>query len=216
MPTRMKLTALAAAGLLAVGAGTVAVSSADAAAVTRSQVVKWCNAHHWTCTPPAPTPTPSPSATPSPSSQEITAYITGYTYWDNTPPGSADISHPVLHKQASGTGTYADPITMAVGHSLATGQDVLDYPAGTRFYLPYLQRYFIVEDTCGDGGRPENGPCHTGFKAPSTAWVDVWLDGSDITAKAADACARRITDNHQAIRNPSAGLPVASGPICAN
>src|SRR5437868_3458288 len=34
---------------------------------------------------------------------KITAYLTGYAWPDNTPPGSA-ISHPVIHLQADGTG----------------------------------------------------------------------------------------------------------------
>ena len=44
-----------------------------------------------------------------------TAFITGYTWWDNSPPGSAQIARPVLHQRAGGNGTYSDPITVAVG-----------------------------------------------------------------------------------------------------
>src|SRR4051812_14948385 len=115
-----------------------------------------------------------------------TAYTTAYSYFDNTPHGSADISHPVLHRKAGGTGTYTDPITIAVGHVYkdrygriasrsSTTQDILDYPAGTRMYLPDVRRYAIVEDTCGDGGRPDLVPCHRGANADgsgSTTWVD--------------------------------------------
>src|SRR6187399_1003059 len=89
------------------------------------------------------------------------AYLTGYTYWDNTPPGTAAISHPVIHTQAARTGTFNDPITLAVGHSMASGNDVIDIAPGVKFYMVSLQKYFIVEDTCGDGPHPENGPCHT-------------------------------------------------------
>jgi hypothetical protein len=95
----------------------------------------------------------------------IQAYTTGYDYWDNTPAGSAIISDPILHKRAGGTGTYADPITLAVGHSIIGGKDILDYPAGTKFYIPNLRRYFIVEDTCGDGPSPQTEECHIGFPA---------------------------------------------------
>ena len=37
-------------------------------------------------------------------------FVTAYTWFDNTPPGSTVISHPMLHKAAGGTGTYADPV----------------------------------------------------------------------------------------------------------
>ena len=42
----------------------------------------------------------------------FSAYLTGYSYWDNTPPGSAAISKPVIHRRAGGTGKYNDPITI--------------------------------------------------------------------------------------------------------
>ena len=93
--------------------------------------------------------------------------MTGYDYWDNTPPGSPVISNPVIHQVAGGTGTWQDPTTVAVGHSIINGQDILDWAAGTRFYIPNLRRYFIVEDTCGDGPDPQDEPCHDLSTAPS-------------------------------------------------
>ena len=106
-------------------------------------------------------------------------YLTAYTWFDNTPEGSPDISNPVKHKKAGGAGTYADPVTIAVGHSLETGKDVLDFPAGTLIYLPDVRRYFIVEDTCGDGPAPEDGPCHSGASEHGGAsiWLDMWIGG---------------------------------------
>jgi hypothetical protein len=147
--------------------------------------------------------------------KSFTAYVTGYTYYDNTPPGSAAISNPVLHSRAGGTGTYDDPITVAVGHSLASGRDVLDYPAGTRFYLQYLKRYFIVEDTCGDGSRPENGPCHV-HPSNVTAWLDIWVDGQGGSENAATSCAERITGNEPVILNPGRGHTVVAGAVSRN
>src|SRR5690349_9643893 len=87
------------------------------------------------------------SAPPNRSQENVLTdvYITAYTWFDNTPQGSPDISHPVLHRAAGGTGTFSDPVTIAVGHSLETGKDVLDVPAGTRMYIPNVRRYFIVE-----------------------------------------------------------------------
>src|SRR5262245_24304576 len=48
-----------------------------------------------------------------PAIRIIRANITGYSYFDNTPAGSSLISHPVLHRYAGGSGSYADPITLA-------------------------------------------------------------------------------------------------------
>lgn len=140
-------------------------------------------------------------------------YVTAYTWFDNTPPGSATISHPVLHKAAGGAGTYADPVTIAVGHTRNTGQDVLDIPAGTRIYLPDVQRYFIVEDTCGDGPRPEEGPCHSGAQKYGNAglWVDMWIGGKGESESLVRSCARKATGVHTAILNPRDDHPVASG-----
>lgn len=145
----------------------------------------------------------------------IRAFITGYSYFDNTPPGSARISHPVLHSVAGGRGTYDDPITVAVGHVREGGVSVLDWPAGTRFYVPNLRRYLIVEDTCGDGERPQDGPCHTGYPAGSTTWLDVWIGGEGGTQAGAERCMRKITGVWDVIVDPGPGYPVAPGEIYA-
>ena len=171
---------------------------------------------------PVPVSIPIPTPVPQPTSNEvfIKAYTTAYTYWDNTPPGSADISHPILHSKAGGTGTYANPITLAVGHSIISGKDILDYPAGTKFYIPNVRRYFIVEDTCGDGGSPQNGPCHTGYPLGTTTWVDMWIDGQSGSSSAANSCAENLTDGngvaHTIIKNPASNYVVVSGPVFQN
>lgn len=144
----------------------------------------------------------------------FTAYITGYSYWDNTPPGSADISHGVIHSHAGGVGTYSDPTTIAVGHSIIAGQDILDYPAGTIFYLPNLRRYFIVEDTCGDGNSPQNGPCHTGYQG--SPWLDVYVGGGNVTRSISDNCMNAITEKHLIIKNPASTYAVVSGEIASS
>jgi PASTA domain len=167
--------------------------------------------------PPTPTPTPTPAPTPTPPSGEIryTAYTTGYGWWDNTPPGSSIIALPVPHTVAGGTGTYADPITLAVGHVIVNGVDTPDFPAGTRWYIPNLRRYFIVEDTCGDGPTPQNEPCHTltGADPGAQIWLDLWTDGQTETKSASNACEDAITANHLAIENPASNYAVVSGPI---
>ncbi|MDD5569027.1 MAG: peptidoglycan-binding domain-containing protein [Candidatus Pacebacteria bacterium] len=161
------------------------------------------------CTPPAPT------------TNEVfiaKAYTTAYTWFDNTPPGSSDIALPVLHQQADGIGTYADPITIAVGHVISGGNDTPDYPAGTRFYIPNLRAYFIVEDLCGDGNTPQNIPCHNLSEADSgaTTWIDMWIDGQSGTRTTTDNCAEDITGLHLAIKNPLPNYAVITGPIFQN
>lgn len=59
-----------------------------------------------------------------------TAYTTAFTWFDNTPPGSSAICCPRIHSTAGGTGTYADPITVAIGHSTATEELAADVRLG--------------------------------------------------------------------------------------
>lgn len=143
------------------------------------------------------------------------AYVTGYGYWDNTPAGSSAISNPVLHKVAGGVGTYSNPITVAVGHSLVNGKDILDVPQGNRFYVPNEQRYFIVEDTCGDGPRPQNGPCHSLAQADPGAqiWIDIWVGGAGGTQVTSDACESKLTGIHTIVKNPPSNYKVTPGSI---
>ncbi len=122
----------------------------------------------------------------------FTAYVTGYSWYDNDPPGSAAIAYPVIHQEAAGSGTWADPTTVAVGQGM--------YEPGTRFYIPNLRKYFIVEDLCaGCAGNPN--------------WLDVWVGGQDGTNEGADACMNAITGNWTAIQNPDPDYVVVSGEI---
>lgn len=124
-------------------------------------------------------------------------FTTGYTYWDNTPPGSAQIARPVVHDRAGGTGTWKDPITVAV----RSGR----FEFGTRFYLPELKKYFVVEDLCGACNDGRNGGAYT---------LDLWVDGSHLTSGGADQCASRVTRLQPAIEDPDSDLPVDRGPVC--
>jgi hypothetical protein len=156
---------------------------------------------------------PSCSTTTPPSTSgetKFSAYITGYGWPDNTP-ASAEISDGVIHSSAGGTGAFADPITIAVGHSIISGKDILDYPKGTKFYIPALKRYFIVEDTCGDGDSPQDGPCHTGFQGH--IWLDAWVGGAGANSSSVLACEDKITDFHTVIQNPTSSYVVVTGPI---
>ena len=140
----------------------------------------------------------------------FTAYLTGYGHHDNTPAGSR-ISDATIHATAGGTGIYRDPITLAVGHSIVNGKDILDIAADTRFYVPNLRKYFIVEDTCGDGGTPQNGPCHIGFQ--DHLWLDLWVGGATTSKTEMTACQVSITGKHLVIRDPATDYAVVEGPI---
>lgn len=148
------------------------------------------------------------------TSKKFNVYLTGYTFWDNTPPGSSEIARPILRNKAGGTGTWQSPITIAVGHRIEGGRQTLDFAAGTRFYLPRLQKYAIVEDVCGDGATPQNGPCHSGHDGHP--WLDIWIGGKSMTAAETDACARRITAVQPIILDPPSNLPVQKGEIASN
>jgi hypothetical protein len=133
---------------------------------------------------------------------QLSIWLTGYSWQDNTPPGSAIVSHPVLHREAGGTGTFADPITVAVSGHDAT----MAWPAGTRFYLPSVKRYVIVEDS-GASKAPSGTDGH----------LDMWIDGQGGTKSDTDDCMDHLTSEHApAVINPPAGLPVLAGPIYAH
>lgn len=150
--------------------------------------------------------------------QSMNVYLTGYSFWDNTPRGSAQIARPVIHRTAGGTGTYDDPITLAVGHIKRGSRSTMDYPAGTRFYVQNLQKYAIVEDLCGDGNNPQNGPCHSGYRGH--AWLDIYVGGRSVGESRSNSCMNSITGIQNVILYPQPGYPVRPGEIststCAN
>ncbi|HEX4252675.1 MAG TPA: hypothetical protein VH008_32735 [Pseudonocardia sp.] len=134
-----------------------------------------------------------------PLSRVLRIWLTGYSWQDNTPPGSAIVSHPIVHPKAGGSGTYDDPITVAVPGS----KDDMTIPAGTRFYLPSVLRYVIVEDS---GASPA--------PAGTDGHLDMWVDGEGGSKSSSDTCMDRITSKSAvAIENPAPNLPVLLGPI---
>ena len=148
--------------------------------------------------PPAAAGAQPPSAA---SPGQLSIWLTGYSWQDNTPPGSSTVGEPVLHKEAGGQGTFADPITVAVpGH-----QGDMDWRPGTKFYLPTVQRYVMVEDS-GAAKQPAGTDTH----------LDMWIDGQDGTKQATDSCENEFTGKVPAQVNPPDNLPVMAGPIYAN
>lgn len=147
----------------------------------------------------------------SPKEQQMDVFVTGYSYWDNTPRASAAIARPVVHTEAAGIGTYEDPITLAVGHSIYFDRSFMDFPTGTRFYLPRLRKYAIVEDLCGDGNKPQHGPCHSGWEG--YPWLDIYVDGSEAGNQVANECMAKITGVQPVIIRPKPRYRVHAGPI---
>lgn len=165
---------------------------------------------------PTPTPIPAPSPIPTPvppvigSEIRFQAYTTGYAAEDNTPAGSTEIDLGGHSGNAGGTGTYADPITLAVGGSLINGKEIDDFAYGTEFYVPNLRRYFIATDFCGDGTSPQTTGCHKGFQGHT--WIDLYV-GAQATGQAVLNCEDAITDIHLVIQNPASNYAVVSGPV---
>jgi hypothetical protein len=142
-----------------------------------------------------------PSVAGGGAAKQLTIWLTGYSWQDNTPPGSSTVGEPVLHQQAGGSGTFADPITVAVpGH-----QGDMDWQPGTKFYLPSVQRYVIVEDS-GAAKPPSGDDTH----------LDMWIGGQDGTKDTTDDCEDQLTGNVPAQVNPPDNLPVMAGPIFGN
>lgn len=173
--------------------------------------------HHGRTEQPAPKPTPKPVPPPpvvpptQPSQGEIryVAYTTGYAALDNTPRGSTQIDLGGHSGNAGGTGSYDNPITLAVGHSIVNGKDIGDYPYGTKWYVPNLRKYFTAADSCGDGNTPQNGPCHTGYQGH--VWLDLYVGNS--LQNGVLSCEDSITDLHLVIQNPASNYTVVSGAV---
>ena len=141
----------------------------------------------------------------------MNVFLTGYSYWDNTPPGSAIIGRPQIHEFAGGHGTFEDPVTLAVGWRSYFGRQFEDVKPGRRFYIPSLRKYAVVEDLCGDGPKPQTGPCHTGWEGH--VWIDIYVDGSTMNAEASNRCMEKLTGIQRVIVNPRPGYRVVAGSI---
>lgn len=142
------------------------------------------------------TPTPTPTSTSTSNEQVLYGFVTGYTFADNDPPYSNAIAYEDVRPGtgAGGIGTYDNPVTVAVKTTAA-------HAPGTKFYLPNLRRYFIVEDACS-----------TSHSAPSgcTSDFDVWIDGRG-TADGGDKCMYAQTGNHNFIKNPRPDYVTVTG-----
>ena len=120
---------------------------------------------------------------------------TYFGFPDNSPPG-AGIAYPQCGRQlAGGTGTYADPLTLATANGELNTCEVV--------YSYHLRKYLRHEDDCEACGDDwTQGIWH----------VDVWV-GSSYQNGGQDQinCEDTLTVGNQILlRNPSSNLPVDS------
>jgi hypothetical protein len=147
---------------------------------------------------PRPSATPAPTPTQAPPGRTWSVVVTFYGAADNDPPGSTEIAHPNdHHREAGGTGTYADPLSLAA--------DPRALPVGTRVYYPPLQKYFVMEDDCAQ--------CITDWRSSRTPHIDLWT--GNFAGRGIIACEDALTpDGRVPVEvNPPPGRPVNTSPL---
>jgi len=149
---------------------------------------------------PLPAPAPAPAAaptTPTPQTIRQQVEVTFYAAADNDPAGSAEIAYPnSRHTSAGGTGTYADPLSLAT--------DPREIRPGVIVYYPTVQKYFVMEDDCED--------CITEWGASRRPHVDLWLGAA---GNGLLACEEKLTPAGRVPLeiNPPADRPVDPAPL---
>jgi 3D (Asp-Asp-Asp) domain-containing protein len=133
----------------------------------------------------------------------VSMEVTFYGWADNSPPGNAiaypmNGGYPTVHDAAGGTGTYADPITFAT--------DPTELAPGTRVYAPFIEKYLIMEDSCGQ--------CETDWSSHARH-IDVWMN-SDGTEDPTDLenCEDQWTQTSTPVEiDPPQGRTVTTNPL---
>ncbi|MEK7116075.1 MAG: hypothetical protein AAB879_01630 [Patescibacteria group bacterium] len=166
--------------------------------------------------PTQPSPAPNPTPTAGVSSVSSTSgsggggtlqstYFTSYGYNDNDDGfghyGTAAIAYPdSRHPIATeGLGTYTDPITFAT--------DPREIPPHTMIYVPYLQKYFVMDDGCVECTRDWNN---------GKKWrTDLFMGGNKARQPepALANCEASITRNDIMYLNAGSGYPVDMTPL---
>jgi 3D (Asp-Asp-Asp) domain-containing protein len=132
-----------------------------------------------------------------------TMLVTFYGWDDNSPPGN-DIAfdrssgYPTVHDAAGGTGSYADPLTMAT--------DASEIAIGTIVYVPFCQKYVVMEDDCTE--------CDADWG--SKTWhIDVWMNSNGKESPTALMnCEAQWTQNAAPVEiDPPPDLPVDTTPL---
>jgi hypothetical protein len=114
--------------------------------------------------------------------------------------------YPTLHNLATeGSGTYADPITFAADPKDLKGA----FPIGSHIYVPFLQKYFIMEDEC----EACNQNLPNGVQYGLNLWMGPQRISSPSTLTACEDHLQRTTD---IIIKPDLNLPVDTTPLLHN
>lgn len=142
--------------------------------------------------------TTAPAAPVGPAGRPFSTEITFYSAYDNDPPGSRAIAHPnARHSQAGGTGTYADPLTLA--------SDTREIAVGTLVYVPLVKKYFVMEDDCAE--------CISDWGSGKVPHLDLFMpSGNDDNVT---ACQKQLTPAGRVTveLNPPAGRAVSANPL---
>jgi hypothetical protein len=138
----------------------------------------------------------SGSGATGPVGRLMGAKVTFYAAYDNDPAGSTQIAYPSVHSEAGGTGTFADPVTMA--------SDADQIAPGTRIYYPPLRRYFVMEDQCAS------------CLGSGSFWIDLYAGGA--TDSGVEDCEAALTPggNVTIEIDPPAGRAVDTTPLYSN
>jgi hypothetical protein len=152
-----------------------------------------------------PPPSATVTATAIPTAEQVglrqRVEVTFYAAADNDPPGSVDIAYPnSRHVSAGGTGTYADPLSLAT--------DPREIRPGVLVYYPAVQKYFVMEDDCAE--------CIDDWAETRTPHVDLWVSNTSDPAVLGCEAALTPDDPDTIIVNPPADLPVDGKPLFAN
>ena len=147
--------------------------------------------------------TPCSVINPGNTQEVVSSYVTFYGFDDNDDGnpahvGTAIISHAAIHGFADeDLGTYERPGTLAA--------DINFVPPGTKVYVPALERYYVMEDTCVE--------CSEDW-SQNKLHVDLYVSG---TGPELAACEDRLTmESTEIIINPPSDLPVRAGSACDN
>lgn len=150
---------------------------------------------------------------PARASSPVTVHgvwLSTYTWWNNSPAGcgieyAKSYGYPTIDNCAGNsvrnapgrTGTYASPITYA-----SQDRGVFSYRPGTRIYIPYFAKYFIIEDLCST--------CYT-----SRPQADLWVGGVSRSQEASTSPADIVNlwQRETVIVNPPPGEPVNVTPF---
>ena len=159
-------------------------------------------------TTPGSNPTNTPPSTGGGGGTQPSTYFTSYGYNDNDDGnghyGTAVIAYPdSLHAIATeGAGTFDDPVTFAT--------DSREIPPHTMIYVPYLQKYFYMEDGCAE--------CTTDWNNGNQWRTDLFMGGNDAMQPepALANCEDYITRNDIMYINAGPGYPVDTTPLFSN